>query len=292
MSYKNSVTFLGREPVESIEPDDLLELDGYAFSKQELISYAHNMPQSALINPETHSAFSATAIQLLLNIPEIKVEIDQYKAKQADSKALIGNDVVANLATMLHQIHDVGIDGADDPRIEFLTGLSSRSELEQEAVMNYQIKIKRDSSAMMRERSEFSEAGAAFGKSMGAQQEVSLSVRQALQGGSQSTPCVKTLQIYLWKLVTELDPQLSSEIPLDIQVSASSSGYHLSPRSGSPTMGRGASFFRYSPPSSPSSVISLASDSSLASISEDEVLDEYDEETDEAEISTSPSGPR
>lgn len=270
MSYKNSVTFLDQEPVATIQSNDLLELDGYAFSKEELISYAQHLPQRALINPENNVPFSATARETLYKIPEIVVEIEKNLIKQESSKTLISDDVIGNMVTMLNQIHEVGIDKAEDPRIPFLTFLDSRTIAEQEAVMNYQIKILRDSSTMIKDRSEFSEAQAAFGKKEETEQEISLTTRQALQGGGSMVPCVKTLQIYLWKFVTEINPELLSDIPVDMAKTAKKSGYQLEPKSPKHFASPSVSSSRLSSPTSTLASIGESSDDELSSDEEEE----------------------
>ena len=52
---------------------------------------------------------------------------------------------------------------------------------------------------------------------------------QALMGGGTGTPCVKTLQVYLWKFVLDFDPTALSRIPSAVKELAFRNGYQLGP---------------------------------------------------------------
>ena len=103
-----------------------------------------------------------------------------------------------------------GIEGEADPRIAFIL---FRENLP---------------SNLQKSRSSSHEAVFAFGQKTGSAQITQMQFSQALIGGWTGTPCVKTLQAYLWKFVLDFDPTALSRIPTSVKELALRNGYQLS----------------------------------------------------------------
>ncbi len=66
-TYQNTHTFLYEQAVETLQPTDLLVLDGYAFNVSELEQRLTTCPDQVFLNPHNDQLFSEIARQVLRN---------------------------------------------------------------------------------------------------------------------------------------------------------------------------------------------------------------------------------
>ncbi len=239
-SYNNHETFLNRESVTDIAEDDLLILDNYAFSIEELKEHGERNNDNFFKNPHENSPpFSEEAKKVLENHPDLKEYAQRHNNQMTNQAKGISNDTLQAVTNMLLEISKNGIQGKTDPRVAFLEYKSSLQPIEQTQIDDFIIKILHQDQKKLATNYTRGEANFALArpasfplfkresKNSPQQNERIMKFSEALVGGNQSSPCVRTLQIFLWQFVINLSPAAEKLIPGDVKLMAHKDGYIL-----------------------------------------------------------------
>ena len=230
----NTETFTSLESVKDIPQENLLILDKYAFDVNELKEYAKQSLNKLYKNPHTNSSFTPEAIATLHSHPILGQYCTQLDQRLAEQKREINNETVEKIIGMLLDINKVGIDGSEDPRMKFLEYKSTLTLQEQKNLEDYIIQIPVSKLLLSSNVSGGEARGALMRGSLKKTQQDpeeaatrSLRFSEALVGGSQAAPCVKTLQVFLWKFVLDIKPEAITQLPKEVQAIASAEKYIL-----------------------------------------------------------------
>lgn len=223
----NKLTFASREPVENIDPNNLLVLDGYAFDVDELFNYVSTRPEHIYTNPHwlgkkifgipQSPEFTDPTKEIIRKHKRFSRFAENFDEIQKEPKKFIKPATVDEVIKLLQNIiasnpdnnpNDMKIDsggendddvnrGVDAAREKFLEYRKKLDGIEKRALDYYFIKVP-----------------SAFGGIDGNTQNMFF--KDAFWGGLGR--CIKTTQIFLWKFVTDFRSDIT--IPQQIQTLA------------------------------------------------------------------------
>jgi hypothetical protein len=231
---KNTTTFLDQTPLTDLNKENFLALDNYGFDVLELVEYGIHSLANFYKNPHSGAAeFSKEAKAMLHKHPKLSEYAKALDKQLAEQKQCATPELITIVIDMLKDISRVGIDGADDPRIKLLAHLDTYSEDQRKKIEDYIIQVAtshlnstRPSSVASGE-ALFAFSKSSFDKGNNAKTYRALTFAEALVGGNPATPCVRTLQVFLWKFVLEHKPEMLNQIPESVKRIARQDHYLL-----------------------------------------------------------------
>lgn len=236
MPYKNEKTFLYFDLIGDLAKNDLIALDGYAFSIEELKQYGKESLDTFFKNPhEISQTFSPEAITILEKHPDLKNYAQQHKNKLASQKHGVSLNTVSAVMDLLLGLETQENESRQDPRATFLGFKDNLTREEQNKLDCYVIKVPHlASSSGHLTAFPFPEASLAFFSSTSPKikkptqyQERTMTFAEAFMGGSHSAPCQRTFKIFLWQFVLNFNPKVLDRIPQSVKKIALADRYLL-----------------------------------------------------------------
>jgi hypothetical protein len=209
--YHNHRTFLHLESTLFIPAEDLLVLDGYAFSVNELTEYAtHNLKDfyrnPHIIQANENTSFSDAAKTKLRRhtaLSQFAKALDEQLALQMNGIS----DATIDAVLVLLKAHENGNDAVDEAERIFGRYFFTLSAKEQARLNAYVIRVQTTSGGFQ-----------------------ALTFEYALIGGSRFDRCTNTQQIYLWQFVVDFRPAEFQNIPPDLMRIAEILHFEIKPR--------------------------------------------------------------
>jgi hypothetical protein len=200
--YHNHRTFVNLENSLSISKDDLIVLDGYAFSITELCENANANLKDFYRNPHIiqageNTSFSENAIKQLRMHPILSQYAKVLDEKLALQKNGISEKTIDEVIFLLKKIEN-GLAAADKAEVEFGRYFFTLSAEEQTKLNAYLIRVESTYGGFQ-----------------------NLTFEAALMGGNSQDRCTQTLKIYLWQFVVDFRPAEFQNIPRNVMRMAS-----------------------------------------------------------------------
>ncbi len=192
--YINQVSFINLINVHEIEAEDLLVLDGYAFSALELSQKAERSLIDFYRNPYVSTGarsrdFSPEAQQMLNQHPLLSSFARQFAEHLSLQANHLHGKTIDEVIKMLTRFNLEGVAGSADARAEFLEHKATLAEEDQQHLDNYFIRL------------PHVEGGTH-----------NMLFKDAFLGG-QYSQCIVIAQMFLWQFVVDLRPGEIEHIP-------------------------------------------------------------------------------